>query len=185
VLPGIIGALQAAEALKLLLGRGTPLCGRLLLLDVLELRFRELALSRDRDCAVCGERPSRRALVDDVPTCAAPGVSPTTDGVAEILPAQLEQRLLHGDRPLLLDVRTPQEWAICRLEGARLIPIQELVARLGELDPAQEIVAYCHHGIRGRAAAELLRERGFSRVANLAGGLDGWACEVDPGMPRY
>ncbi len=176
VLPGIIGTLQAAETIKWILGRGDSLSGRLLLLDALEMRFRELRLRRDPACPVCGDNPTIRELVESIPNCAG------ADGIDA---ARLHDRLQRGERPLLLDVRTQQEWSICHLAQAKLIPLPELESRLGEIDRAREIVVYCHVGMRGAAAAELLRSRGYTRVRNLLGGIEAWATTVDPGMARY
>ena len=182
VLPGVIGTLQATEAIKLILGRGASLVGRLLLFDALELRFRELVLRRDARCPVCGEAPTIRDLADTAAACAP---VPRAATGSEIEPAALERRLREPDAPLLLDVRTPQEWAICRIDGATWIPLQELPERMRELDPSREIVVYCHAGARSAAAARTLRAAGFERVLNLAGGIRAWAAAVDPSMPRY
>ena len=182
VLPGVIGTLQATETLKWILGRGDSLCGRLLLFDALEMRFREVELRRDPACPVCGEAPTIRELVATAAdSCAAEAPRPTT----EIDVRELQGRLQSGKQPCLLDVRTPEEWSICRLPGARLIPLQELEGRVDEIDRDREIVVYCHIGLRGSAAAELLRNRGYSRVWNLVGGIDAWATAIDPTMPRY
>ncbi len=182
VLPGVIGTLQATETLKWILGRGDSLCGRLLLFDALEMRFREVELRRDPACPVCGEAPTIRELVATrADSCAAEAPRPTT----EIDVRELQGRLQSGKQPCLLDVRTPEEWSICRLAGARLIPLQELEGRVDEIDRDREIVVYCHIGLRGSAAAELLRNRGYSRVWNLVGGIDAWAAAIDPTMPRY
>ncbi len=179
VLPGIIGTLQATEAIKLILGQGASLDGRLLLFDALEMRFRELTIRRDRDCPVCGDTPSIRALKDQGAACEV-----GDRGVDEIEPSELAGRLAEGV-PDLLDVRTAEEWAITRLEGARHIPIGELEQRLGELDPDASLVVYCKMGGRGQRAVRILREHGFRRVVNLAGGLDRWSVEIDPSIPRY
>ena len=181
ILPGVIGSLQATEAIKLVLERGEPLLGRLLLFDALELRFRELALRRDPDCPACGDRRTIRALTDAAAACSAEvkGAAP------EILAAELKRRIDAPGGPLLLDVRTDEEWAIARIEGATRIPLDRLSARLGELDAEREIVVYCHIGARSAAGAALLLERGFGRVSSLAGGIDSWSTEIDPSVPRY
>jgi adenylyltransferase/sulfurtransferase len=187
VLPGVIGSIQAAEALKILIGRGETLAGRLLLFDALTMRFREMAITRDPDCPVCGDRPTITELVDIDDACEAPDPSPMP--AAEVPPtitvAELNDRLARGERPTLLDVRTPQEWDVCHLDGATLIPMQTLPARFAELDRSAEIVCYCHVGARSAMAAAYLRREGFSRVRNLVGGIEAWAVEVDPSMPRY
>jgi adenylyltransferase/sulfurtransferase len=185
ILPGVIGSLQATEAIKLLLDRGDSLIGRLLLFDALEMRFRELRLRKDPRCPVCGEHPTIRELLDYDVTC---GVGETvapaaTDGHLDV--RALKQRHDAGDRPLLMDVRTPQEWEICRLEGAILIPLQELPSRLDELDREREIVVYCHVGVRSAMAVDFLRGKGFTAARNLEGGINAWAIHVDPTTPRY
>ena len=181
ILPGVIGSLQATEAIKLILGRGDPLLGRLLLFDALEMRFRELQLRKDPDCPVCGEHPTVRELVDQEETC---GVEPAAPEL-EIGAGEVAARLRSESAPLLLDVRTREEWEICRIDGARLVPLQELDQGTADLDPAREIVVYCHVGMRGAAAVDRLRRRGFANVRNLTGGIDAWAREVHPSLPRY
>jgi len=185
VLPGVIGCLQATEAIKLLLDRGDSLIGRLLLFDALEMRFRELRLRKDPRCPVCGEHPTIRELVEHDATCELePDSSPISlDGHLDV--RSLRQRQESGERPLLVDVRTPQEWQICRLEGAILIPLQELPTRLGELDRRHEIVVYCHVGVRSAMAVSFLRANGFEGARNLEGGIDAWSVHVDPSTPRY
>jgi len=186
VLPGVIGTLQATEALKLILGRGRPLVGRLVLFDALDMRFRELALRRDPRCPVCGERPTIRTLADTAATCEVASAEPGTgEQPLEIAPAALARRLGAADAPQLLDVRTAEEWALCRIEGATWIPLAELPRRLGELDPAREIVVYCHVGGRSGRAVRELRGKGFTRATSLAGGIRAWTAEIDPTIPRY
>ena len=207
VLPGIVGTLQATEALKLLLGIGETLLGRLLLVDALELRFREFRVVRDPDCALCGEAPTIREPVDmDDPACAVPaamapaaaatapaGAAPLAAApvaaesapVQHLTPRELAARLAAGEPPLLLDVRNDFEWRLCRLEGALLLPLDALPGRLAELDPARETIIYCHTGVRSAYAAEFLRRQGFRRVGNLLGGIHRWALEVDRDMPTY
>jgi len=184
VLPGIIGSLQALEALKLVLGAGEPLVGRLLLFDALRLRFRELALRKDPDCPVCGTRPTVRDLIDYEAFC---GIAPAaSQPELEIAPALLRDARCDGSRRLVvLDVREPHEWEIAHLEGALLIPLGQLPARLGEVDSKADIVTYCHHGSRSMRAVEILRGAGFANVRSLAGGIDAWAEQVEPGMARY
>ena len=185
VLPGVIGCIQATEAIKLLLGRGESLIGRLLLFDALEMRFRELRLRKDPRCPVCGEHPTIRELVEHDATCDVQPAADTTSPDGRLDVRSLKQRQDAGDRPILVDVRTPQEWQICRLEGAILIPLQELPSRLGELDRQHEIVVYCHVGVRSAMAVGFLRGNGFDRARNLEGGIDAWAVHVDPSTPRY
>jgi adenylyltransferase/sulfurtransferase len=178
ILPGIVGTLQATEAIKILLGRGESLSGRLLLFDALEMRFRELAIRRDTHCAVCGDAPSIRELAIEDASCETGG------DVDEIEPGELS-RLLAGTAPRLLDVRTAEEWAIAHLEGAHHIPLAELPQRLGELDPGSPLVVYCKVGGRGARAVSTLLAHGFTRVRNLSGGLDRWSLDIDAGIPRY
>jgi adenylyltransferase/sulfurtransferase len=185
ILPGIIGTLQATEAIKLILGLGDSLVGRLLLFDALEMRFRELGLRRDPDCPVCGERPTIRQLIPTAPSVCETAAGSGDQTVPEIDCPGLRD-LLDGDpAPQLLDVRTSQEWEICRIDGAKLIPLHELPGRVTELEPSRAIVVYCHVGVRSAQAVELLRERGFSAAVHLAGGIDAWAAQVDPAVPRY
>jgi len=182
VLPGIIGSIQALEAVKLVLGIGESLVGRLVLLDGRALRFRELTVHKDPDCAVCGPRPSVTALIDYEQFC---GVGATATWDLEISPAELQAARATGDAPLLLDVRQPFEAEIVRLPGSRLIPLDALPHRLAEIDGHARVVAYCHRGTRSLRAAELLRAAGFSGARSLRGGIDAWAREVDAEMTRY
>jgi adenylyltransferase/sulfurtransferase len=184
VLPGVIGSLQALEALKLILGIGDTLIGRLVLFDALRLRFRELALIRDPDCPVCGSHPSVTALIDYEAFCGVGAAVAPVVG-SEISAAELQQARRRAPGPVLLDVREPHEWEIAHIEGAALVPLGQLPARLRELDAHAELVTYCHHGMRSMQALQLLRGAGFERVRSLAGGIDAWAAEVDPGMARY
>ncbi|MET0398354.1 MAG: molybdopterin-synthase adenylyltransferase MoeB [Longimicrobiaceae bacterium] len=193
VLPGIVGTLQAAETLKLLLGVGEPLVGRLLLLDALRMRFRELRLRKDPECPACGERPTIRELIDYERFCGVPPTNPTETRMAngseipEITPAELKQRLDRGDRLTIIDVREPHEWDIANLEehGARLIPLGEIEERAGEIDPEEEIVLHCRSGARSAKALAALRDRGYARLWNLKGGILGWSDDVDPSLPKY
>jgi adenylyltransferase/sulfurtransferase len=190
VLPGIIGSLQANEALKLILEKGQPLVGRLLVFDGLELKFRELRLSKNPDCPVCSENPTLTTLIDYEAFCGVGSEESVETGHdGEVTPLELEQWLAEGRRVMLLDVRTPLEYRICRLGGARLVPLIELPERLSELEASrqagEEIVVYCHTGIRSARAVDFLRRQGFSRTRNLAGGIDLWSLTVDPGVPRY
>ena len=202
VLPGIVGALQASEVLKLLLGIGEPAVGRLLVFDALRLRFRELQLRKSPDCPVCSAQPTQRGLVDYPELCGEGGTAvngarnakeaqvgeASFDGPWEDLEvevANLRRWRDEGRDVQLLDVRQPVEHSIARIEGALLIPMPELPARVGELDPERPVVVHCHHGPRSLRAAEWLRSQGFARAASLAGGIDAWSVEVDPDVPRY
>ena len=186
VVPGLIGVIQAAEAIKLITGVGDTLVGRLLLVDALRMQFRTIDLARDPECAACGRREIT-SLIDYEAFC---GVGQRdVDGVVEfddeITPTALASRLERGEAPLLLDVREPYEWAIARLPKARLVPLNSLPDVLDTLNPREEIVVYCHHGLRSAAAVEWLREQGFSLTRNLVGGIDRWTSDVDPSMRRY
>ena len=187
VLPGVIGMIQGVEALKLLLGVGEPLVGRLLLFDALALSFRELALRKDPACPLCGPEPRITGLIDYQAFCGLSSVE-QADAEArgwEISARELSEGLARGGAPLLIDVREPREWEIARLPGATLIPLGTLPARLGELDAGREIVLYCHHGQRSMRALELLRASGFTRLKNLRGGINAWSKDVDSAVPRY
>ena len=184
VLPGVIGGLQATETLKILLGIGEPLVGRLLLYDALALRFDEVQLPRDPECPLCSSRATIRELQDYPAFCGA-GKEERMEGVEEIGVSELKRRLDAGDPLEIIDVREPHEWAICRIEGARLVPLATLGSRLHELDPARTYVLQCRSGVRSAKALGLLREAGFSHLLNLRGGILAWAREVDPTMPTY
>ena len=192
VLPGIVGCVQALEALKLLLGQGEPLIGRLLLFDALRLRFREMRLRRDPACPVCGESPTIHALIDYERFCGYPAAdaAPETrmnEDVPEITPTELKARLDRGDRLAIIDVREPFEWDIGNLEpyGARLIPLKQVPQRLDEIDPGEEIVLQCRSGARSAQALGFLRQHGYERVWNLKGGILAWSDEVDPSIAKY
>ncbi len=189
VLPGIIGSLQALEAVKLLAGVGDPLIGRLVLFDGLTMRFRELKLKKQPDCPLCGDHPSITGLIDYEEFC---GYTPNGDmqentQTQEITVEELKARLDRGERPALLDVREPFEWNIINFGdyGARMIPLKELPGREQELDPAQELIVYCRSGSRSARAAEYLRAQGFHNVLNLKGGVRAWAETIDPSLPTY
>ena len=182
VLPGIVGSIQALEAMKLVLGAGTSLVGRLLLFDGLRLAFRELALRKDPACPICGEHPTVRELIDYEAFC---GVAGAADAGGEITVRELAAQRRAGPGPLVVDVRERFELEICRLEGALHIPLGELPARLRELDARREIVTLCHRGVRSLRAREILQAAGFGHVRSLRGGLDAWAAEIEPGMERY
>jgi len=184
VLPGMIGTIQATEAIKMVLGAGEPLVGRLLILDALKMRFREVRLRADPDCPVCGKNPTIRELQDYQAFCGVAGPAAVHEEDFDITPRQLEERLAAGDEPVLLDVREPMEFNLTRLGGAVLVPLGELPARVGELDPTKPMVVYCHHGIRSVRAVEFLRAAGL-RARNLKGGIAAWTDEVDPTLVRY
>ncbi len=183
VLPGIIGSIQALETLKLILGAGEPLIGRLLLFDALKLQFRELRLEKDPACPVCGANPTVTTLIDYEAFCGI-GAEPAYAG-PEISAEQLEAEWERNPALVVVDVREPHEREIAHIEGTKLIPLSELPGRLGELDGHAEIVTHCHHGVRSMKALEILRGVGFSKVRSLQGGIDAWSVAVDPEVPRY
>ncbi|MFN8549662.1 MAG: molybdopterin-synthase adenylyltransferase MoeB [Candidatus Eisenbacteria bacterium] len=186
VLPGVVGTIQATEAIKLILGQGEPLIGRLLLYDALSMRVRELKLRKDPNCPICGENPTIRELIDYVEFCGvAPHPEEELSADLTIEPEELNAKLARGDRFVLLDVRNPEEWEICRIEGAKLIPLPDLPARVSELDSADELILYCKMGGRSAQAVEFLRGAGFRKVKNLSGGILAWADEIDSAMPIY
>ncbi len=186
VLPGIIGSLQAMETIKLLIGRGESLVGRLLLFDALGLKFRELKLRKNPNCPVCGTNRTITKLIDYYEFCGVRGEeAPEVDlHVPEMTPQELKQRLDRREDLFILDVREPHEYQICNLKG-HLIPLGELPRRVHELDSSNEIVAHCRSGKRSAEAVDFLRKAGFRKVHNLRGGILSWSTEVDPTVPRY
>jgi adenylyltransferase/sulfurtransferase len=187
ILPGIIGLIQATEVVKLVLGIGEPLVGRLMLYDALSMQFREMRIRRDPACPVCGENRTVTRLIDYDQFCGVPDLEERqrVDAEWEIDPAALRRRLEDGNDVFLLDVRNPDEFEICRIDGAKLIPLPQLLEGMHQLDSARDVAVYCHTGIRSAQAVNFLRSVGFSRVKNLRGGIDAWSREVDPSVPRY
>ena len=188
VLPGTIGALQATEALKLLLGIGEPMIGKLLLFDALDMSFEELRLKKNPNCRVCSENPEVTELIDYEAFCGVPSHDREEGMLAsewEIDPAELAKRLEQGERVRLIDVREPHELKISQLDGAELFPLGGLAARLHELDSADEMVVFCKTGARSARAVELLAGAGFRKQKNLRGGINAWARDVDPSLPLY
>jgi adenylyltransferase/sulfurtransferase len=185
VLPGIIGSLQANEVIKLLIGEGEPLIGRLVLFDALRMKFRELKLRKNPDCAICGENATQTELIDYEQFCGIPQVDHAAADEIDISVSDLKRRLDSGELVTLVDVRNPQEYEICRIEGSTFIPLPQLADRLHELDASDFIVVHCHHGPRSTRAVNMLKELGFKQVKNLAGGIDAWSLEVDPDVQRY
>jgi adenylyltransferase/sulfurtransferase len=190
VLPGIIGVIQATEAIKLMLGIGEPLIGRFLIYDALKMRFRELKLRKDSECPVCGTNPTVTKLIDYDQFCGIrPEPQAPTAGAAvnewEITPVELKRRLDAGDDLFILDVREPNEYQINRIPGSTLIPLGELPRRYQELNADREIVAHCKMGGRSAKAVEYLRSVGFTKVKNLRGGVLEWIDKVDPSQPKY
>ena len=181
VLPGIMGSIQAAQALNLMIGNGQSLVGRLLLFSATDMSFNEVRVRKNANCPVCGPAPTITKLIDYDEFC---GLRRSFN-VDELSPRALKRLMENGSELLLLDVREPFEHELCSIDGSKLIPIGELERRLGELGRDDDIVVYCHMGIRSARAAEFLTGRGFTKVRNLTGGIRAWAEEVDPGMPRY
>jgi len=186
VLPGIVGTIQAAETLKLIIGKGEPLIGRLLLFDALAMKFRELKLRKNPECPVCGEHPTQTKLIDYAEFCGVRGEEGpmAVTNVPEITPKELKTRLDRGDDIYVLDVREPHEYQICNING-HLIPLGELSQRVHELDSSREIVAHCKSGKRSAEAVEFLRGAGFRKVSSLKGGILAWSDQVDPSVPKY
>ena len=186
VLPGIIGCIQAAETLKLLLGIGEPLVGRLLLFDALGMRWREMRLRKNPQCALCGESPTIRTLIDYEQFCGvrtAEAVPAAT--LATITPAELDRRRSSGDDIFVLDVREPTEWQICHIAGAILIPLTQLEQRTSEVPRDRDVVVHCKAGARSAKAIRLLQQQGYTRLRNLEGGILAWVDAVDPTLSRY
>ncbi len=184
-IPGIIGTIQALEVIKLVTGAGQPLIGRLLLADGLAARVREIGVRRDPGCPVCGDAPTIRELVDYEAFCGGNPAEQAAAAREEIEPAALARMIGGAAGVQLVDVREQWEWQICRLDGARLMPLRELPARLGELDQGRPVVTYCHRGVRSLSAARFLQAQGFQDAKSLRGGVERWARELDPGMSRY
>ncbi len=192
VLPGIIGSIQALEVIKLLLGQGNTLSGRLLIFDAMEMSWREIAVTRNTSCPVCGDEPTQTGLIDYEDFC---GLKAPTEGkedgmgdpIGELGAVELNERLSSDKPPFLLDVRQPHEWDIVNLEegGAVMIPLAELPDRLDELPRDRDIVVYCRTGARSDSAARMLVEEGFSNVSNFVGGIHAWVDEIDPSLPKY
>jgi sulfur-carrier protein adenylyltransferase/sulfurtransferase len=189
VLPGMVGMIQATEAIKLILGVGEPLIGRFLIYDALRMRFRELKLRKDPDCPVCGTHPTVTALIDYEQFCgihpAAPEPATVADNTTEITAVELKQRLDRGDDLKIVDVREPNEYQINRIAGSVLIPLGDVPKRYNELNPDDEIVVQCKMGGRSAKAADFLRSVGFKKVLNLKGGILDWIDKVDPTQPKY
>ncbi len=185
ILPGLVGVMQATEVIKLILGVGEPLIGRLLLVDALAMRFRELKLRKNPECPVCGANPTVKELMDYEEFCGVRGGEvAAAASMGDMTPEELKQRLDAGDDLFVLDVREPNEYQICNL-GGHLIPLNDLPKRVGELDASREIVVHCKMGGRSAKAVDFLKQNGFARVHNLAGGINAWSERVDPTVPKY
>jgi sulfur-carrier protein adenylyltransferase/sulfurtransferase len=189
ILPGLIGVVQATETVKLILGVGKPLIGRLLLYDALEMTFREMKVRKNLGCPICGPNRTIHALIDYHEFCGVRGAesAPAAGGptLEEVTPTELQALLEMRHPPLVLDVRNPEEIAICRIAGSKVIPLPELPNRLGELDSATSMVVHCKSGARSAKAIALLQAAGFSNLKNLKGGILAWIKEVDPSLPSY
>src|SRR3984893_9954512 len=194
ILPGMIGIAQATEVVKLILGVGEPLIGRLLLYDALAMRFRELKLRRNVECPVCGDNPAIHELIDYHQFCGVPNpaeVAPVAEQQAgymsdtEIDAVALKARLDRGDKFQFIDVREPNEYQIASIPGAKLIPLGDVPKRVGELDPNTEVIVNCKMGGRSAKAAEFLRQSGFKNVKNMLGGITAWSDKIDPSVPKY
>jgi adenylyltransferase/sulfurtransferase len=186
VLPGIIGVMQAIETVKLILGKGESLIGRLVLFDALKMKFRELKLRKNPDCPVCGPNPTITELIDYEEFCGVTSQQEVSVGQEfEITPAELKAKMERGDDFMLIDVREPEEYAIARIPGSRLIPRATLPERVHELSSADTIVVHCKSGVRSGMAVDFLKQAGFRKVKNLVGGILRWSDDVDPTVPKY
>jgi adenylyltransferase/sulfurtransferase len=183
VLPGVMGGIQAVQTVHILLGIGSPLIGRLLVFNGLDTSFDEVRIKKDPACRVCGPNHTVTRLIDYEEFCGLKGRARPVE--FDVTALALKASIDGGEHILLVDVREPYEYELCHLEGARLLPLGQLPARMGELNVSEEIVVYCHVGVRSTQAVSLLRRAGFSSVRNLQGGIDAWAREVDRQMPRY
>jgi len=183
VLPAVMGGVQAVQTIHILLGTGSPLIGRLLVFNGLDTTFDEVRIKKDPICKVCGSNPAITSLIDYEEFCGLKGRTRPVE--FDVTALALKSSIDGGEKVVLLDVREPYEYELCHLEGARLLPLGQLPARMGELDKGGDIVVYCHVGVRSTQAVSLLRRAGFCNVRNLQGGIDAWAREVDRQMPRY
>jgi sulfur-carrier protein adenylyltransferase/sulfurtransferase len=185
ILPGLVGVIQATEVIKLILGKGESLIGRLLLVDALSMKFRELKLRKNPDCPACGTHRTITKLIDYDEFCGIRGEEkPVAGGISEIQVEELKRRLDANEDVFVLDVREPHEYQICNI-GGHLIPLGDLPRRVSELDSSREIVAHCRSGVRSAKAVDFLQQAGFKKVHNLAGGILAWADRIDPKMPKY
>jgi adenylyltransferase/sulfurtransferase len=187
VLPGLLGLIQATEVIKLILGAGEPLIGRLVLVDALAMRFREMRVRKNPECPVCGANPTIKKLIDYNQFCGIrgeEGEAPAGAKIPEIQPEEFKRRLDAGESIFVLDVREPHEYQICSIHG-HLIPLGDLPKRVHELDSSREIVVHCKSGARSAKAVDFLRQSGFKRVSNLTGGILAWADKVDSSLPKY
>src|SRR3954451_3119061 len=188
ILPGLVGVIQATEVIKLILGNGQPLIGRLLLVDALNMRFRELKLRKNPECPVCGEHPTVTQLIDYEQFCGivpeTPQESSVKNGIPQMTVTELKRRMDAGEDMQLIDVREPYEYQIAQI-GGKLIPQNDVPQRLAEIDRDREVVVHCRSGARSQRIAEFLKQNGYPRVANLAGGILAWSDEIDPKVQKY
>jgi adenylyltransferase/sulfurtransferase len=188
VLPGIIGVMQAIEAVKLIIGIGEPLIGRMVIFDALKMKFREFKLRKDPKCPVCSPNPTITELIDYDQFCGIPQAKAAEEEEAHVPHITVQELKAKQDRAekfVLLDVREPFEYDICRIPGSKLIPLGQLPSRMSELDSADEIILQCKSGARSARALRLLQEAGFSKLANVEGGIVAWADEIDSSVPKY
>ena len=186
ILPGVVGTIQATEAVKLIIGVGEPLINRFMIYDALRMRFRELKLRKDPECPVCGENPTVTELIDYEQFCGiVPAATTDTQASDDTTVEELKGRLDRQDGVFVLDVREPQEYQICRIPDSTLIPLGDLPQRLTELEGHDDMVVHCKSGVRSAKAVKLLREAGFSKAKNLRGGILAWIDRVDPSLPKY
>ena len=189
ILPGVVGTIQATEAVKLIIGVGEPLVGRFLVYDALRMRFRELKLRKDPDCPVCGDNPTVTELIDYEQFCGVTPAAPAGESSAgaddDATVEQLKARIDSRDGVFILDVREPQEYQICAIPGSTLIPLGDLPSRLHELAGRGEMIVHCKSGARSAKAVKLLRDAGFAQAKNLRGGILRWIDAVDPSLPKY
>jgi sulfur-carrier protein adenylyltransferase/sulfurtransferase len=187
VLPGIMGCIQAMETIKLILGRGDSLVGRLLLFDALAMKFRELKLRKNPDCPICGTNRTITKLIDYEQFCGIRGEEhePVFNGIPEITPAEVKKKMDAHEPFVLIDVREPHEYQICSIPGSKLIPLGEVAKRMSELDSADEIVVHCKSGMRSAKAVDFLLKSGFRKIHNMKGGILAWSDQVDPSVPKY
>jgi adenylyltransferase/sulfurtransferase len=189
ILPGLIGCIQATEAVKLILGKGSLLIGRLLLYDAMQMTFQEFKVRRNPKCPMCGDRPTISKLIDYEQFCGIRGTEAPAPAAAdsqwETTVEELKKRLDRRENVFVLDVRNPEEYQICRIPGSTLIPLPQLPQRFQELDPEKEMVIHCKSGMRSLKATNFLRQQGFRKIKNLKGGILAWADKIDPSLPKY
>jgi sulfur-carrier protein adenylyltransferase/sulfurtransferase len=188
ILPGLVGCIQATEAVKLILGKGSPLVGRLLLYDALQMRFQEFKVRRNPKCPMCGDRPTIKQLIDYDQFCGLRGQEVPVASIpeaAEITVEELKQRMDRGEPLFILDVRNQEEYDICRIPGSQLVPLPQLGQRFGELPKDTEFVVHCKSGMRSAKAIAFLKQQGFQKLRNLKGGILAWADRIDRAMPKY